>query len=350
MAEPLRAALVPICGDPVVATFWWKFFANWYNEIDKLYIYVGSDAVPMHILEYLWKLFNHPKVEFAVVQKKDHGIALKKLVEDCKEPYVFLVEEDAYIFKPGIVELNFNKIISKEYDFIGSPRDSACKEIKEVELERYGKELEQLLFDNGPNFWPNFVFTTKDLLMKTDRHFWAKIWKKGDYIKELDHTMKEDGGIDTFSWVSIQIRELTKKIGFIPQYKAYPIDPYLYRNREWTFRGEASWIHAGSLSSGVVMYLQDKNNKPLFGPEPMKLNPKDIDHEDFVMRCAWWHMALTFSFPMLVENGLSEFANMYGEAIHKLMFEFGISQKELLERIRIYTDLFGDKYVPEGTN
>src|SRR3990167_5856125 len=194
---------------------------------------------------------------------------------------------------------------------------------------------ETQVFDVGPNFWPNFVFTRNDLLRSTDMNFDSKHWNAGETIKELDLTLKEDGDMDTFGWMSIQIRSLTKKIGYLPQFKAYPIDPYLARNKEWTFSGLAKWIHAGSLSSGVTRYLKDNNNHPLFVPE-QTFNVGTFDHKDFVMRCTWWHLALTKVGNILVQLGLNEFVQKYAEAIHKLMKDTEITERELYERMDLY--------------
>jgi hypothetical protein len=209
----------------------------------------------------------------------------------------------------------------------------------EAEYKKFDIDKSKQMFDVGPNFWPNFVFTKTELLKKTDMNFDSKLWEKGEEIKEIDLVMKEQGQMDTFGWMSIQIRTLTGKIGYIPQFKAYPIDPYLARNAEWTFCGLAKWIHAGSLSSGVNMYLRDEENRPLFEPEKGQFKLTQFDHEDFVMRCAWWHLALETAGGTLTRMGLGKFADNYAFAIHRLMDEAKITKKELEERMDLYARL-----------
>ena len=326
----MRACAVPFYGDPIVATFWWKFFINvWQDEVDKVYAYIGNDVVPIEILEYFSKLLNHPKVEYKVLRTKGHGEALKQIVLDCKEDYLFLTEEDAFVFKKGAINREFLKVESGAFDFLGSPRGSASKEIIDAEMNKFNLTDVGLSFDTGPNFWPNFVFTTKNLLMKTDMCFDSKDWEAGETVPIIDHLLKEHGSMDTFAWVSLQIRNLTKKIDYIPQYKAYPIDPFLKRNNQWTFNGNANWIHAGSMSSGLNRYLREDN----------KIRPEDVDHEDFIMRIAWWYIAANYSVPILKENGLSEFVDKYLKALTKLKLEVGISDKEVLERRELYENL-----------
>jgi hypothetical protein len=339
-----RAAFLPLTGDPIVATFWWKFFINvWQDEVD--FLYVRIDAItPVYIADYIRNLFNHPKVIIVPGVGRGHGVALQDLINASHETYNMLTEEDAYIFKKGAVNEQFANLENGKYDFIGSSRDSAAKEIVDAENLKFGIDPTTQLFDIGPNFWPNFVFTGNELFRKTDINFDSKNWKAGDVIKEIDLTLKEDANMDTFGWMSIQIRTLTNKIGYIPQFKAYPIDPFLARNKEWTFSGLAKWIHAGSMSSGVTRYLRDENGAPLFIPG-QKFTIGDFDHEDFVLRCAWWGIALTKTGTILSQIGLHEFVEKYSQAIHRLMDEAGITEKELQERMELYKNLLGTSYV-----
>lgn len=341
MAKFIRSALLPLTGDPVVATFWWKFFSTiWQDEVDHLYVRI-DDITPVYIAEYIRNLFEHPKVIIIPGKRRGQGEALRDLVLSSHEEYNLLVEEDAFIFREGAVKEQFERLESGEYEFLGSPRESCAQEIADAEYKKFGVIKERQMFDVGPNFWPNFVFTKNELLKKTDLNFDSKHWKAGETIKEIDLTLKNDADMDTFGWMSIQIRNLTNKIGYIPQFKAYPIDPYLARNKEWNFSGISKWIHAGSLSSGVTRYLRDENGCALFEPS-QKFDIGTFDHEDFVMRCAWWHLALTKTGNILVQMGLSEFTQKYSFAIHKLMEEAGITERELHERMDLYDRLINN--------
>ena len=82
----MKSALLPLTGDPVIATFWWKFFSEvWQGEVDSLYVRI-DDITPIYIVEYIHKLFNHPKVVWVPGIGRGHGEALRDLVTYSHEP------------------------------------------------------------------------------------------------------------------------------------------------------------------------------------------------------------------------------------------------------------------------
>lgn len=339
-----RAALLPTIADPSVLTFWWHFFESvWQDEVDRLYVYVGTDHVSLKILNYIQELVgHHPKVIFKYLQGlNDHGPTLAKAVVDSTEEYLMFVEEDAFIFKKGEVDKYFRKLESGEYDFIGSPRGSVNMNIYNAEMKKFDVPAFEG-YDNGPNFWPNFVFTTRDLITKTDLHFNSKDWKKGDYIKELDYIVQDDvESADTFSWMSMQIRSLTNKIGICPQYKAYPFDPVIAEAKQWTFSDEAGWIHAGSISSGMGHYLRNKDKTPLamglHTPIPFQKIEDEGQRNDFEMRVAWWSLMLEYSWHKLFMLG--DFKARYRDTINRLKEDMELHQEEIDKRMKLYKKL-----------
>lgn len=341
----MRAALLPFAGDPVLITFWWQFFVDvWADEVDELRAYLCYADAREEYVEYIDNLINpHPKAIFEHKDISGYGWGQKPLTEDTDAEYLVYLEDDAFIYKNGALDEQFRKLEDGTYDIIGSPRISVDMDIHEAQMKKYG--LKEEGYDYGANFWPNFFFATKDIIMKTDMHFGGKEWHKGDYIEELDYTVqKETAGADTQSWVSIQLRALTDKIGIIPQYKAYPhIDEQLRQANEWTFSPNAKWIHAGSISSGIMMYLRDEDNVPLGQPSsgPVEIEPLTEDHEkqDFAMRIAWWQIALEQSRDRLQE--LEGYADKYYLAIERLIYDLG-ADKDLIEnKKKMYEEVMG---------
>ncbi len=340
-----RAALLPSIGDPFVLLYWFRFFENvWQDEVDKLYFYVSPKTVSVEILQLIHdRVASHPKVEFRITPMEftDHGEIMRLLVLDCKEPHIMFIEDDGFIFGKGAVDQQFKRIESGKYDLIGSSRGSIHMPISDREEEVFGKI--SIGYDSGPNFWPNFLFATTELLKKTDLHFEAKHWEKGHYIKELDMALEEDSGADTFSWASIQLRTLTDKIGYCPQYKAYPHDPILRSQNEWTFSGNAKWIHAGSFSSGIRYFLRDEKDVTLEGEGLLPLTPPadEGSRNDFECRVAWWSMIMDVVTGET--DSIAEFRSKYVVALERLIDFMGLHRNEIEYRKKMYLELMGNK-------
>lgn len=217
-----RIALLPTIGQTHILGEWFKSYENWQHEIDKLYINVAGSS---------------------------HGGSLKEMMSWVKKDDILMfIEEDAIIFKTGIVEECFKEIEEGNYDALGSPRMSCHPEIAIAAKKKW--KLDYTGFgDKGPNYWPNFFFCKVSDLLKTDLDFGAKSWKQGDYIKELDHTVKEKAiSGDTFVWISIQLRAMGLKIKEIPQYHCSPYDLQDHQEKKNIFDGECPWFHLGSLA------------------------------------------------------------------------------------------------------
>ena len=340
-----RAALLPSMGDPFVCLYWFRFFENvWQDEVDKLYIYVSTKSVTPESLQLIHeRVASHPKVEFQLMTREfhDHGEIMRKLLLDCQESHLMFIEDDGFIFGEGAVDEQFRRVENDGFDLIGSPRDSIHVPIREREEEIWGKI--RLGYDPGPNFWPNFLFATPELLKKTDMHFESKHWYKGHYIKELDMTLEEDSGADTFSWAAIQLRTITDKIGYCPQYKAYPHDPLLRSQKEWTFSGNAKWIHAGSFSSGIRYFLRDENNVTLDGQPLQPLTPPADEgaRNDFECRMAWWEMLSEAT--ACETDAIADFRSEYAAAIKRLIDYMDLHRNEIDYRKKMYLELMGNK-------
>lgn len=352
-----RAAIVTHVGDPCLSGLWLRFYKQfWKDEVDKVYFRLNGMQMSKKTIElYTEKFSNYPDFDFKVLPGNDHGYGLKDAVENCMEDYIMFMEDDAWVFRKGALDEQFKKLESEEFELLGSPRVSLDMDIYAAQ-RKVQPDLEFTdngIGDTGTNFWPNFLFVTKKRLMETDLEFWGKAWNKGDYIKEIDYTVQKDGsGADTGSWVSIQLRDKipANKIQTIPQYKAYPHDPILAESHTWTFNGNAKWLHAGSISSGMNRYLQyegyplrdffkskDEQQQVQFSKD--ELASKD----DFAMRIAFWTICLVWSRPET--EGVDDFRKAYIEAIKNIQKKANIPTLEIDKRIKLYGELIGlDKW------
>lgn len=216
-----RSALLPLYGEMYhYSGLWMKFYERWQHEVDHLYI-------------------NH--------NTSGHGQSLAKLVNEIDSEYLMFVEEDGIIFKPGIVDKCFKALESGQYDVIGSPRMSCSPKIAELAKNKWNLNYEGE-GDKGPNFWPNFFFVKRSILMQTDLNFANRAWQAGEQL--LGETLIETVAGDTMVWMSLQLRTIVPKdrILEIPQYHSCPTDFEDYTNNKNIWDGYCSWLHLGSAS------------------------------------------------------------------------------------------------------
>lgn len=209
--------------------FWLKFYERWQHEVDQLCI-------------------NH--------NTSGHGQSLTKLVNETDSEYLMFIEEDGIIFKPGIVDKYFKMLEPGQYDVIGSPRMSCSPKITEIAKNKWDLNYEGE-GDKGPNFWPNFFFVKRSILMQTDLNFANKSWQPGEEL--LGEKLTETVAGDTMVSMSLQLRNLVPKerILEIPQYHSSPFDFEDYRNNKNIWDGNCSWFHLGSASGDFTPWKTD---------------------------------------------------------------------------------------------
>lgn len=345
--ERSRAAILPYPGDPFLLNYWLSLFHKyWYNEIDRLYIFANSPLLKdPEIVAFLKEICDDPKIMLIIHEQQiEHGDVINRTLEMVQEDLVMLVEDDGFIFKSGVVDWCFSRIEHEGYDIVGSKRGSCGMEI----LKR-AKEVWDLDYegegDQGCNFWPNFFFTKKQILLDTDRNFGARMWRAGERIEELDFTVTEDQAGDTFVNTSLQLRAKGYKIATVPQYHAHPLDIEHYTNGQYLFNGTAFWTHIGSLSSGVGGVLRDDFNRPL---SRMKIDPPggetklptewcqtDMERGEWERRVQWW---LTF-YQKRPQGKIEDFAAAYINAVDRIILQYGLRRKNIYKRQRIFATL-----------
>src|SRR5258708_23443355 len=110
-----RCVLLPFTGDPFNIQYWIKSYEKWQDKA-KLYVYINSDA-PQETKDYCENFLKEHGIWVDSSEHKiDHGPAINKLLDASNEKYVMLIEEDAFVFKPEIIDTCFNDLESGEFD------------------------------------------------------------------------------------------------------------------------------------------------------------------------------------------------------------------------------------------
>ena len=348
-----RAAILAFPGDPYLLNYWLSLYDRfWQPEIDKLYIHLNSTIEP-EMVKYIKDRCDKSKNIYFIYSnvQKEHGQVIAETLDFVTEEYVMLIEDDGFIFKSGAVDHCFLQLESGNYDIVGSSRGSCAQEILDQAQKLWNINYDGE-GDQGPNFWPSFFFTRKDLYDRTDKNFGAKAWYKGDKIAALgDYEVIGDAAYgDTMVHMSLQLRSVVQKhrILIVPQYHGHPDDVEHYERKYAysMFNGIASWCHIGSLSSGVGGILRDQNDRALARRKidvpktETILNPDwcktDFERREFERRVQWWARFYDFAD---IRNGDDDFYTAYGIAVMQIIAQYKLNTKAIHQRQRIYATL-----------
>ena len=327
-----RAAILPTPGDPFLLTYWYKMFNKvWRDEVDKLYIHVNGQT-DKEVLRYFRNLFEKDDkvVYIESIGMVDHGNAILKALDECKEKHVMLVEDDGFVFKSGKVKACFNKL-EEDYAIVGSKRGSCSQELLDKAQAKWNLDYSGF-GDSGCNFWPNFFFTSKQLLKLTDCNFNAVAWKAGDIIGGLNQSAEADCVGDTFVNTSLQLRGLVpdNRIYYEPQYHGATDDEDDYQAKTNIWSPDACWLHVGSLSSGYFGLLDIEKDLPsgVFETTQEKM--------ELERRIVFW---LIFSNAWENEELLKDQHNDYKEAIRQLVHCYDLDASRIARRKAQYKEV-----------
>ena len=349
-----RAAILPTPGDPFLLNYWLKYFRErWYGAIDNLYIYYNS-PIKSEVVDFVKDITYDPKIKLIYNPYQiDHGDAINRTLDLVTEDYVMLVEDDAFILRPDWVNLAFNMVETNQVDAVGSKRGSCSMEILSRARELWGLEYNGE-GDQGCNFWPNFFFTKKSTLLATDRNFCGKAWRQGESIPMLGNYTVRDEVIysDTFVNTSLQLRAMGLRFYYLPQYHGHPDDLDHFEQHRYLFDGVCPWFHVGSLSSGISGVLTDEHGRPLSRvlvdpPRENDLLPNycnsDGEKREWERRVQWWYTFYKYGLDDIMRYSnkeyfvaLADFHIKYGAAITRVIRQYGLSQKNIERRMKVY--------------
>jgi hypothetical protein len=320
----------------------------WADEIDMLYVHLNS-PVEDEVVLYIANLCQHPKIKFMYTDHQiEHGDAIDFALEQVTQEFVMLIEDDCYIFKSGKVSALFELVESGRFDLIGSKRGSCHAEIMDASAMKYRLDYSGA-GDTGCNFWPNLFFCRTHTLKDTDRNFKARAWSKGEAIPELNWVVQSDVIYgDTFVNTSIQLmaKYPQDRIHYIPQYHGSPDDQNHASENTHLWDGVASWVHVGSLSSGVGGMLCDTVGRPMAKRKDKTVPANDIlpnhchnenEQREWERRCQWW---LTFwETAKDIPETMRDFHTQYYLAIYRIINQYQLSETRIKKRQKIYERL-----------
>jgi hypothetical protein len=308
------------------------------------------------VLDYINELCTADPAKITYIYNKEkgqHGDKILRGLLAATETHVMLIEDDAYVFKPGMVDWCFKQLESGEFDIVGSKRGSCSDEISNRARALWGTTVEGA-GDQGCNFWPCYFFSTRELLLQTDRNFNSRAWVQGELITPL-HDYAVDVPVvagDTFVNTSLQLRNIVpeRRILYVPQYHAHPDDfKHFTQQTQYTpFDGHASWTHIGSLSSGVDGALMDNQGRSLARrlidppkgetilPEAWCHTESEMEVMEWERRVQWWQSFWDNRDPEKIQ----EFADLYRKALDQIIIQFKLNKKRIKQRQLIYKEAF----------
>ena len=244
-----RTAILPTTGDPYTCKAFLACYKKyWKNEVDTLRVYINAEMSD-DLLEYVVGIFEE---EGAIVQceraRAGHGKPLDVLVSECTEDYIYITEDDFFVFEPGVVDRWFRTVEEGAYDAVGSMRGCCSLEMCDRIAARF--RLSDKLIQQ-PNFWPCLYVGTKESLQQVQRGFGPKNWKANEVIPELGYTVPASTGGDTFVSASIELR--AQGLRFFQEDQHRIIDVFIRRDTD------PKWIHVGSCANALINLRNGKS-------------------------------------------------------------------------------------------
>jgi hypothetical protein len=308
-----RAALLPASADPFLNAYWLRNYRTWADEVDELRIVVCG-ALPTEVVDYTRSCV--AAVPHATMthlpQRTKHGQVLTLLLSQTEADHVLLIEDDAFVRRPGAIAEAFGILERGEVDLIGCPRDSYASEAVIAAARRaFGAE------PRGLAFWPCFLFVSRSHLEATDRLFDSVLWDAGDQI--LGTTLTEPASADTFIWASYQLRAMGLSVSLRDGFRLGDPIPT-----------DAPWFHVGSLSSGHGWGWQNDMTPERYALEVQQW--RGLPAGEAAKRMAWWQRAWDHW-----DGGIPAYHAEYGDGIRTFMADFGVGQNEV-DRLRASFD------------
>ena len=302
----MRAALLPAGPDPFLLAYWFRNFERvWADEVDELHVLVCGQSDP-YAKAYIAG-FGSKKVRIRFHTKRlDHGQALGILMDGIAAEHVVFLEDDAYVRRSGEIASRFHRLDS--VDVIGSPRGNASHEIIEAAETRFGEVWTASTGEAGHALWPCFLFARRDVLEATDRHYGARNWTRGQRVKGLNLTARDNLSADTFGSATYQLRANQARIEIEGQYRVTSTA----QMSEWVTN--APWFHVGSLSSGYGDVIGDDSGS---------VAVRDQHGGDWARRVSWWERFARTA------DSLPDHLNHYRAEIASFVERSGISRGDI---------------------
>jgi hypothetical protein len=259
----MRTALLQTPGEACTVAYWLRNFETWRDEVDELIVLVNN-LYYGDIAKFDQRAIEAAggKVIFAE-GRVQHGDCIDRLVSEAhaKDPngLVVLVEDDAYVRKPGAVRAAFDRIEAGETDIIGSPR---YQDAWDSPVEGSWGPLTKDWSEIGRVLWPTFLFARSADLLATNRRFGYDTWDVGDVIPGLGIEVTPElcayigtgayAALDVFYGTTYQLRAAGHRIEHVNHVRVWTPES----TERWVAE-DPPWVHATELSTilGAVMPL-----------------------------------------------------------------------------------------------
>jgi len=300
-----RAVLLPAGADPFLNAYWLRHYRTWADSVDELHV-ATCGSIPDEVVEYTRERIEAVGgTHYHFPRRMSHGWVITYLLEQTSADHIMLIEDDAFIRTPAIVEESFAFVETGETDLIGCPRNGyASESIIGAAIRRFGEEPQ------GLAFWPCFLFVARKHLEATDKLFDGKIWPAGSTI--FGETLHERAVADTFIWASYQLREQGLTVSLRDGHRLGIEVPR-----------DAPWFHVGSLSSGHGYIWLNADMTPERYTEEI-LQWSGLPPGETAKRMAWWQRAWEHW-----DGGIPDYRRLYELGFREFVDRFNISQGEV---------------------
>ena len=277
-------------GEACTLAYWLRNFETWRDEVDELIVLVNNLYYP-DIAEFDRRAIEAVGGQVTFVEGRvQHGDCIDWMLQQAhtKDPngLVVLVEDDAYVRRPGMVDAMFRRIEDGLTDVIGSPR---YQDRLTDPVEGQWGPLTRDWAEIGRVLWPTFLFARSADLLATNRRFGYDTWQVGDTIAGLDLAVTPElckyigtgsyAALDVFYGTSYQLRAAGLRIEHINHVRPWLPGPA----KEWV-KDDPPWVHITEVSTmlGAVM--------PLYPNRPPEEDVPDLaPGGGRWTRCvAWW--------------------------------------------------------------
>lgn len=319
-----RAVFLPAKGDPFLLHLWMMLYnRDWIDEVDRVYVSVDQKSLTReeHDPHAEWMSTDDFVIDFLEQNKKvtairnhDVGISGNYInifnhCKSCKEKYIAIIQEDAFVFEKGTINRQFERIEQGIVDVVGTPMMCYTPSFNKQLGPLFGKES-LFLMDHGYSLWQNFLFMKQSDIIQLDiagSDIYPHTWWKGVKIDILGITPEEDVDVDVLVPPILHFRKQGKRIGLVPQILAYTnhldyLESQLGPSGLWE-RVEG-WCHVTCLSSIIAICI-DKDLSLLNLPEG--------SWEAINNRVKWWLMCWEMYHDRCTE--IKEFSDYYKLAI-----------------------------------
>lgn len=247
------AALLPTPGDPRLARYWVNAYRNiWEGEVDEVRVLINGNPTSAEIYAEIASVEVYPV-------RIGHGEALQRLLASTDADTVVLMEDDAWVRKPGVIRKRLERV--EPGLVIGCPRGGMDPRLHEVAQEKWGPVVGPD-GSTGHGLWPCFLFGRReDLRCETMA---STTWRSGQTVPGLGYVCERDMTTDTMTAAAFEYRARGRILPDV-QYKE------LWQKE---CHGDEPWFHAGGLSNEMSARTG--------------MDPQSLEWIDWSHRMWWW--------------------------------------------------------------